>query len=38
MTSTEEHKIEFKKKSRKQLRKRHVSSDEDDENEEASVR
>lgn len=39
MTSTEEKKIEFKKKSRKPIRKRQVSSDEDDnENEGASVR
>ncbi|XP_078041468.1 splicing factor C9orf78 isoform X2 [Augochlora pura] len=41
MTSTEENtiKIDFKKKSRKPLRKRQVSSDEDDnENEETSVR
>ncbi|KOC63432.1 Uncharacterized protein C9orf78 [Habropoda laboriosa] len=39
MTSTEENRIQFKKRSRKPLRKRQASSDEDDnESEEASVR
>lgn len=38
MTSMEEQKIEFKKKSRKPIRKRQASSDEDDNEDEESVR